>query len=142
MSLPPPSRSSLTPSELFFATSLTMLSHAIVNFQNRQATTNLTSSSQGNPFRTLLKGRPVRICGYVTGLCWHPLKPPLCQQQGTTLGQQSGVVRGGEMPFRGGRIARVHMAGRGGMVGGMGAMRNNMMASGGGFHKGFVGHGA
>jgi hypothetical protein len=26
------------------------------------------------------------------------------------------------------------------MVGGMGAMRNNMMASGGGFHKGFVGH--
>jgi hypothetical protein len=27
------------------------------------------------------------------------------------------------------------------MVGGMGAMRNNMMASGGGFHNGFVGRG-
>jgi len=93
------------------------------DFQNRRATANLTSSSQGNPFRTL------------------PKEPPPRQQQGTTQGQQSGVVRGGAMPFRGGRVAPVNMAGRGGMVGGMGAIQNNMMASGGGFHNGFVGRG-
>lgn len=46
------------------------------------------------------------------------------------------------MPFRGGRVAPVNnMVGRGGMVGGMGAMPNNMMATGGGFHNGFVGRG-
>ena len=46
------------------------------------------------------------------------------------------------MPFRGGRVAPVtNMVGRGGMVGGMGAMQNNMMATGGGFHNGFAGRG-
>jgi len=95
------------------------------DFQNRRATANLTNSSQGNPFRTL------------------PKEPPPRQQQGATQGQQSGVARGGAMPFRGGRVAPVNnMVGRGGMVGGMGALpTNNMMASGGGFHNGFVGRG-
>jgi hypothetical protein len=47
------------------------------------------------------------------------------------------------MPFRGGRVAPVNnMAGRGGMVSGMGAMPNNMMATGGGFNNGFVGRGS
>jgi hypothetical protein len=48
------------------------------------------------------------------------------------------------MPFRGGRAAPVNnMAGRGGMVGGMGALQNNMMAGGGGggYHNGFAGRG-
>ena len=48
------------------------------------------------------------------------------------------------MPFRGGRVAPVNnMVGRGGMVGGMGAMQNNMMTggSGGGYHNGFAGRG-
>ena len=47
------------------------------------------------------------------------------------------------MPFRGGRVAPVNnMVGRGGMVGAMGALpTNNMMASGGSFHNGFVGRG-
>ncbi|KAH9997167.1 hypothetical protein BJV74DRAFT_826980 [Russula compacta] len=94
------------------------------DFQNRRATANLTSSSQGNPFRTL------------------PKEPPPRQQQGAAQGQQGGVTRGGAMPFRGGRIAPVNnMVGRGGMVGGMGTMPNNMMAGGGGFHNGFVGRG-
>jgi len=48
------------------------------------------------------------------------------------------------MPFRGGRVAPVNnMVGRGGMVGGMGALQNNMMAggSGGGYHNGLAGRG-
>ncbi|KAH9966972.1 hypothetical protein BGW80DRAFT_1342027 [Lactifluus volemus] len=83
-----------------------------------------SNSSQGNPFRTL------------------PKEPPPRQQQGAAQGQQTSVARGGAAPFRGGRVAPVNnMAGRGGMVGGMGAMQNNMMAGGGGFHNGFVGRG-
>jgi len=95
------------------------------DFHNRRATANLTSSSQGNPFRTL------------------PKEPPPRQQQGAAAqGQQSGVARGGAMPFRGGRVAPANnMVGRGGMVGGMGAMPNNMMTGGAGFHNGFVGRG-
>ncbi|KAH8977484.1 hypothetical protein EDB86DRAFT_3003565 [Lactarius hatsudake] len=94
------------------------------DFHNRRATANLTSSSQGNPFRTL------------------PKEPPPRQQQVATQGQQGGVARGGAMPFRGGRVAPTNnMVGRGGMVGGMGALQNNMMSSGGGFHNGFVGRG-
>lgn len=59
--------------------------------------------------------------------------------------QQSGVARGGAMPFRGGRVAPTNnMVGRGGMVsGGMGVLQNNMMAGGGGggYHNGFAGRG-
>lgn len=43
------------------------------------------------------------------------------------------------MPFRGGRVTPVNnMVGRGGMVGGMGTLQNNMMTNGGGFHNGFA----
>ncbi|KAF8485761.1 hypothetical protein DFH94DRAFT_707851 [Russula ochroleuca] len=97
------------------------------DFQNRRATANLTSASQGNPFRTL------------------PKEPPPRQQQGPAQGQQqSNVARGGAMPFRGGRAAPVNnTVGRGGMVGGMGALQNNMMTGGGGggYHNGFAGRG-
>jgi hypothetical protein len=76
------------------------------------------------------------------GLTSYSTEPPPRQQQGVTQGQQSGVARGSAMPFRGGRVAPVNnMVGRGGMVGGMGALPNNMMAGGGGFHNGFVGRG-
>ena len=77
------------------------------------------------------------------GLTSYSTEPPPRQQQPATQGQQqSGVARGSAMPFRGGRVAPVNnMVGRGGMVGGMGALPNNMMAGGGGFHNGFVGRG-
>ncbi|CAL1716364.1 unnamed protein product [Somion occarium] len=77
------------------------------DFQNRRATANLTSSSQGNPFRTLPKEPPPREHRQVTNV-----------QAGGT----GGMARGGS--YRGGMAStNVGMSMRGGMTsGGAGGM--------------------
>ncbi|KAI0039013.1 hypothetical protein FA95DRAFT_1684435 [Auriscalpium vulgare] len=95
------------------------------DFQNRRATVNLTSSSQGNPFRTLPKEPPPRDN----------------RHQGSTIPTgpvNNGAGRGGGN-FRGGMVNNT----MGNMRGGM--MNNGMMRGGmpgmmnGGFGGGFAG---
>ncbi|RPD61124.1 hypothetical protein L226DRAFT_534770 [Lentinus tigrinus ALCF2SS1-7] len=105
------------------------------DFQNRRATANLTSSSSGNPFRTLPKEPPPREQRYQNNT------------QGN-MGRGGGNFRGGMAGGGGGMGAMNNMMNnpmRGGMVGGMrGGMPNMMnnfgMGNFGGMGTGFVGN--
>ncbi|KAI0059268.1 hypothetical protein BV25DRAFT_1908856 [Artomyces pyxidatus] len=98
------------------------------DFQNRRATVSITSTSQGNPFRTLPKEPPSRDGRH--------------QGSAPIQGGNAGAGRGGGN-FRGGMGNQMGLGMnnmRGGMMSGSGMMRGGMPAMmGGGFGGGFVG---
>lgn len=111
-------------------------------FQNRQATASFTSSSQGNPFRTLPKEPPPREMRHSAG-------PPAAATTNPTRGT-GGNFRGG-MTHQGGMNNMMNMGMRGGMMGNPAMMRGGMpgmmnmgmggMPAMGGMNPGFVGNG-
>ena len=97
-------------------------------FQNRRATATLTSSANGNPFRTLPKGNSLAY-GCLTGFNFLSSEPtPRETRQGNVGGTTRGSAtsRGGASSMtnvgRGGGMmpANMGMVGMGNMMGGMG----------------------
>ncbi|KAF7795984.1 hypothetical protein EIP86_007153 [Pleurotus ostreatoroseus] len=102
-------------------------------FQNRHASATLTSSSQGNPFRTLPKGRPLHGHDRMHSNFGHFSEPPPREQRQGMM--QNNAGRGGT-GFRGG-MGNTGNVGGGATTGGMGmgmrggGMMNNGMMRGG-----------
>jgi len=88
------------------------------DFQNRRATATLTSTSQGNPFRTLPKEPPPRERQQGTPI------PTGGTGTGTGMGRGGGTYRGGGAQMGGGMMGGGMQRG-GGMMGG-GMMRGGM----------------
>jgi len=105
------------------------------DFQNRRAAVTLTSSSQGNPFRTLPKEPPPREFRHQSGA-------PIPSGPTPPAGRGGGNFRGG-MGGQMGANNMMNMNMRGGMMGG-GMMRGgmpNMMGGMGGMGMGGMGAG-
>ncbi|KAJ3856140.1 hypothetical protein EV368DRAFT_71825 [Lentinula lateritia] len=99
------------------------------DFQNRKATATLSSSAQGNPFRTLPKEPPVRE-GRVQPQQSGTMQPQVNTVRGGGTFRGRGGMRGG-VPNAGGGTGTMGMAnmGMGNMGMNMGNMMSNMMGN-------------